>query len=234
MPEIIPAILPASYEDIREKLSRIQGAARAVQIDLVDGVLIPNKTWPYSELTTSNLQPTTANTELPFEDEFEFEMDLMVEHAEDTAEFWRQAGAKRIVIHIESPDAREALMAMQFEREEHKKPEGVQVGIALPSTASPDILREYENLYDYVQVMGIERIGFQGQPFDDRATGLVRALRQHFPNLVLQVDGGVGEANIRMLAEAGASRLVVGSEIWKSEDPKAEIGKLNGLANSVI
>lgn len=107
----------------------------------------------------------------------------------------------------------------------------VQIGVAVPCTASPDLLREYENLYDYVQVMGIEKVGFQGQPFDARAIELVRHVHEQYPELAIQVDGGVSEDTIPDLIRAGATRLVVGSAIWKSEDPAAEIEKLKGIAD---
>lgn len=228
MTKIIPAVLPGTLEELHKQLSTIRGAAHSVQIDLVDGVLAPSKTWPYD---TGDWKER-----LPFADEFEFEMDLMVEKAEDAAEFWRQAGAKRIVIHIESPDAREALLAAA-EREEADRHlvsiRSTEIGIALPCSASPEVLQEYAGLYDYVQVMGIERIGFQGQPFDARAIELVRALRRQFPELPIQVDGGVGESNVGELAAAGANRLVVGSAIWESDDPTAEIKKLKSIVYSL-
>jgi ribulose-phosphate 3-epimerase len=228
MIEIIPAILTESGDTLNDRLALIRGAVSAVQIDVVDGIFAPNKTWPYE----NNSQLTTDNLQLSFANEFEFELDLMVHGAEDAAERWRKAGAKRLVIHIDSPDAREALMAMRFEREERAAPEGVSIGIALPSSGNAQMLGEFENLFDYVQVMGIEKIGFQGQPFDHRAVELVQSLREHYPRLPIQVDGGVSAATIPMLVSAGATRLIVGSQIWKSSDPKAEIAKLQAIGGA--
>ncbi len=223
MIEIIPAILPKTFEELEGQLSQIRGVVRSVQIDIVDGIFVPNKTWPYG---------SGDNLALPFAGEFDFEMDLMVAEPEDTAEKWRQASAKRIIIHADAHGAREALLALRFEREEHKKPEGIKVGIALPCSATPDVLSEFENLYDFVQVMGIEKVGFQGQPFDPRAVELLHQLDEQFPGLALQVDGAVSEEHIPELVRAGATRLVAGSAIWKSNDPKEEFRRLQSTVNS--
>ena len=82
--------------------------------------------------------------------------------------------------------------------------------------------------------MGIEKVGFQGQPFDPHAITLVQQVREKYPKLPIQVDGGVSEETIPELVVAGVTRLVVGSKIWQSNDPVAEIIKLKNLANSVI
>ncbi|HEY5383271.1 MAG TPA: ribulose-phosphate 3-epimerase, partial [Candidatus Paceibacterota bacterium] len=89
----------------------------------------------------------------------------------------------------------------------------------------------FEAQFDYVQVMGIAKVGFQGEPFDKRALYLVERLRQRYPELPLQVDGAVTLENIALLVKAGANRLVVGHDIWDSSDPLEEIKKLKAEAN---
>ncbi|HEU0080414.1 MAG TPA: hypothetical protein VFQ72_00095 [Candidatus Paceibacterota bacterium] len=70
----------------------------------------------------------------------------------------------------------------------------------------------------FVQVMGIQNIGYQGQDFDPRAVELVRALRAAYPDMPIAVDGGVDVDNGRELVNAGATRLVVGSALFESVD----------------
>jgi len=81
-----------------------------------------------------------------------------------------------------------------------------------------------------VQCMGIKKIGFQGQSFDESVIERVRLLRASFPQLMISVDGGVNESNIVALAEAGADHLVVGSAIWSSETPTDALARLQELA----
>ena len=71
---------------------------------------------------------------------------------------------------------------------------------------------------DYVQCMGIDEVGSQGIPFDTKTIDKVRELRQKYPDLEIQVDGGINTENAKLLKEAGADRIIVGSAIWKSQN----------------
>ena len=54
----------------------------------------------------------------------------------------------------------------------------------------------------------------------------VRALRKRYPELNIEVDGGLGEGTIDQAAEAGANVIVAGSAVFGAEDPAAVIRTL--------
>ena len=54
----------------------------------------------------------------------------------------------------------------------------------------------------------------------------VRALRESFPALNIEVDGGLSPATIDEAAAAGANMIVAGSAVFKAENPKAVIDAL--------
>ncbi len=222
MIEIIPAILPATFDDLVAHLLRVRGTTRMVQIDMVDGSFAPNRTWPYGEYESFE---SIAHEEegMPFWEEFDFEFDVMAQHPEKDVENVVHAGAARVVIHATSVGATKALELLQVSRGGEL---GVKVGIALQLTDTPETLTAFDGLYDFVQVMGIAKVGFQGQAFDDRAFSLVAALRAAYPQLPIQVDGGVREENAARLVRAGATRLVVGSAIFATDDPKGALEAL--------
>jgi len=226
--EIVPAVLESSLEDISSRLESVRGAARAVQIDVVDGVYAPNRTWPYGSASQQAEFARIAAQEegLPQWQDFDFEIDLMASHPEKTVLEWVEAGASRVIIHIHSEGALEAVQKLQERRGGEL---GVAVGIALMCTDSVETLVPFEGLYDFVQVMGIEKVGFQGQSFDPRALDLLRALRKAYPELQLQIDGGVGRDHLRECAEAGATRIAQGSTIFSSEDPVRTIRDLRAI-----
>ena len=61
--------------------------------------------------------------------------------------------------------------------------------------------------------------GYSGQPFMQESIPRVRRLRELLPDDVyIQVDGGVGQDNVRELREAGASLLVAGTSVFGQED----------------
>jgi pentose-5-phosphate-3-epimerase len=211
MIEIIPAILPKSFAELEETLGRLKGVAPLVQIDLVGSTIL------------------AGEEALPLWEEFDFEFDLMVEDSRAAVESLVALGASRVVVHAGRPQAHEALQALQEFRDGDFP---VALGLALQAHDEPQVLEGFTGLYDYVQVMGIDHEGSQGQPPDPhhKDIGLVRALRAARPELIIQVDGAVG-GRVQEFAAAGANRLVVGSAIVRAEDPRAEYKRLYNLVN---
>ncbi len=218
MIEIIPAVLPHSFADLEEHLAKVQGVAKKVQIDIVDGVFAPGKTWPYRDRSTFD---TIVEQEhgLPFWESLDFEFDLMVEAPCEELMNVVHTGASRVVVHAGSHGAAAALQ-MLVDLREDTGAFSVQAGVALAAHAQPDELEPFEAQFDFVQVMGIEHEGRQGEPFDpdDKALFLLQRLRRRYPALPIQVDGGVTLDNAPQLVAAGATQLVVGSAIFGAGD----------------
>ncbi len=230
MAEIIPAILPSSLPDLRDHLGRIRGAARLVQIDFVDGIFAKNRTWPYTEGGRKEFDAIVAEEEgFPYWEDFDFQFDLMVARPADEVRALIAAGASSIIIHALSAGALEGLRELQMLRDGDYP---VSAGIALSATAVPADLTPFVGLYDFVQVMGIDREGFQGEPFDEKALALVAALCATYPEVPIQVDGAVTPENAGALMRAGAAALVVGHAIFRADDPKKEYRALYTSINA--
>lgn len=240
MVEIIPAILPENIDDLREKLSLISGIAPLTQIDICDGKFTPTKTWPYKKGVDETFLKIVGQEEgFPFWDSVDFEADFMVKHPENIIDSWISAGAKRIIIHIEStPDTLSLIRKIRLEyQHKNESSYGVEIGVALNiDTSNEEIydilntLKEEDNMpIDFVQFMGIENIGYQGEPFDERVFEKIRDLRERFPETIISVDGGVSLENATELIEAGANRLVSGSAIFESGDIAGTIEIFQGL-----
>ena len=65
--------------------------------------------------------------------------------------------------------------------------------------------------------------GFGGQKFMASELPKVKALREKYPNLNIEVDGGLGEGTIDQAAEAGANVIVAGSAVFGAKDPAGVI-----------
>lgn len=214
--EIIPAIMPESLQDLNEKYAQVKDFAPIVQIDVMDGNFVQSVSWPYTNKTQS-----LALGNLPKID-FDFEVDLMVSNPENFIESWIKAGAKRIIIHIES--------VKRIENVFLKIPSDIEVGIALNTTTENEKIYPLIEKIDFVQFMGIEKIGFQGQSFDERVIGKIADLREKFPRVIISVDGGVNLETAVKLKEAGANRLVSGSAIFESNNIKDTIKQLSNVS----
>lgn len=229
MVEIIPAILPTDLEDLRDKMAQVSGLTPLVQIDICDGKFVPNKTWPYVKGGMDEFARITAEDEgFPFWNSLDFEIDLMVKKPEEVVDSWVRAGAKRLVLHIES--AKNILDTIEKLRAEYgtakEETFGLEIGVALniqtPNEEVYEILdlldEEGNSIIDFVQFMGIDHVGFQGQEFDDRVLEKISDLRGEYPNIPISVDGGVSFDNASDLISAGATKLISGSAIFESDD----------------
>ena len=74
--------------------------------------------------------------------------------------------------------------------------------------------------------------GFGGQKFMPSELPKVAALRKKYPELNIEVDGGLGPGTIDQAAEAGANVIVAGSAVFGAEDPGQVIGLLREAVNS--
>ncbi len=228
--EIIPAILPHSFKDLQEHVERLQGVAPRVQVDLVDGSYARGKTWPYRDHATFE-KLVSEEHGLPHWERVDYQFDLMV--ADPAAQIldFIAAGATSVVLHARSETALQALQQI-VDRRDQMGTFAVQAGVALGDKQQPDALEPFESQFDFVQVMGIDHEGKQGEAFDQHALYLVERVRARYPLVPIQVDGGVSPENALALVAAGATRLIVGSAIFKEEDPAAAYKELYNMVNA--
>ena len=240
MVEIIPAILPKDLDDLRDKMAQVSGLAPLVQIDICDGKFVPSKTWPYVKGGMDEFARIVAEDEgFPFWDSLDIEIDMMIRHPEEAVDEWVKAGAKRLVLHIESaPNILEIIEKLRNDYGTASNESfGLEIGVALNISTPNEELFEIldmidedgNSIIDFVQFMGIDRVGFQAQEFDDKVLEKIGDLRNAYPNIPISVDGGVSFDNAADLISAGATRLISGSTIFESGDIAEAI---HNMANS--
>ena len=214
MIEIIPAIMPKSIEDLEAQVRRVERLVDTVQIDVMDGVFVPSVDWPYLSGESEEVFNDMVEGDFLFKHigNVQFEIDLMVANPFLHAPDWALAGAHRIIFHIESFEDNGAIF------DELPKDGLKEIGLALNVDTDNEAVEQYIHQIDFVQCMGIAKIGYQGQTFDERVIDKLKDFRRRFPELVLSVDGGVSIETASKLVKAGANRLVSGSAIWESGD----------------
>ncbi len=229
MVEIIPAILPQSFDEIVEKVARVKGLVNLVQVDICDGRFVPSVTWPYKADPGEFERITKEEDGMPAWQEVNYEFDLMVDEPEKSVEGWVAAGATRIILHAEAKgDIGKAIEILKGR---------VEVGLALnietPINAIGDPKFSVgEGSLQFIQLMGIDRVGFQGQEFDARVIEKIVEVKKLHPNYPVSIDGGVSLENAKQLVDAGADRLVVGLAIFNSSDVGDTIKALECLSQT--
>ncbi len=207
--EIIPAILPEDFDEISQKVEKIRGHVKTIQIDVCDGRFVTTTTWPYAADRGDFDRLLHEDEGLPAWQQVDYELDLMVNNAEKVVDSWILVGVSRIILHAEAKIDIDKCIEIMKGR--------VEIGLAFNIDTPIDLISKYRENIDFVQCMGIDEIGIQGQPFDERVVGKVRAIRNAHHGLPIAVDGGVSLESAPLLIAAGADRLVVGSALFKSE-----------------
>ena len=209
--EIIPAILPKKFSEIEEKIELIKGISNIVQIDICDGKFVPTITWPYWK-TDENFEAIIREERgMPEWESINYEFDLMIDNPNaDDARKWLSAGAEKIILHMESSKDLNPVIDVLHGL--------VEIGIAIGNQTPIEDLKKYIDKIQYIQVMGIRKAGFQGQKFENGALDKVKEIKNAFPNIKIQVDGGVNIDTAIILKDVGVDRVVVGSALFNSEN----------------
>jgi ribulose-phosphate 3-epimerase len=221
MIEVIPAILPQNFSELDEKMTLMKGAVPLVQIDVCDGKFVPSQSWPYKKHDENFEAILHEERGMPCWEDLEFEMDLMIKEPEREVLQWIAVGASRIIIHIESTE--------NIQKCIDELRDLVEIGLAINVETPIEKLAPFIDQVQFVQCMGIAKIGFQGQPFDERVLGKISELRNSYPELIISVDGGVNLETAPRLVAAGATRLVSGSAIFESDNFVETIEKMESL-----
>lgn len=224
--QIIPAILPKNFKEIEQGVELLNGISEVVQIDICDGKFVPSITWPYwkSEIKPEENFEAIIKEErgMPGWETINYEFDLMIENpSEDDARKWLSTGAERIVLHLESSKDLNPVIDVLSGL--------VEIGIAINNTAYVNDLKKYADKIQFVQVMGIRKAGFQRQNFELGTIDKVKEVKDSFPDLKVQVDGGVNLENTVLLKEAGVDAVVAGSALFDSEDIAMEIEEFRSI-----
>jgi ribulose-phosphate 3-epimerase len=219
MIEIIPGIMPQTVGDIRNQVAAVLGKTHLVQVDMVDGIFAPKQTWPYNGEDTNFIEALEQEKEgMPYWEEMNYELDLMVKNAHDHLDYFFKFGPARIVLHAEA-EGNEEDFANFVEAIDPYVRDTIEIGVAFNVDSDIEAYRHILKEVDFVQCMGIANIGKQGQDFDERVYSQVEKIAKTFPGLPIAVDGGVSLDNAANLIAVGATRLVVGSALWKSDSP---------------
>lgn len=212
---IVPAIIPSSLAAAIEATKQFC-FSHEIHVDVVDGKFVEATSWPY--------EPAGEVIALkPHSDAYTLEVDLMVEKPFKAARAWEEAGADMLVFHTESID-----LASFKDFIEHSE---ITVGISFHGETGIEAVLPYVEIADYVQIMGINKIGAQGQPFSEETFSKIERIKKEFPGKMISVDGSVNDKTIARLAKAGVDRLIVGSAIIGADHPAAAYKHLQSLVN---
>ncbi len=194
-----PAVIASGRDEMIGKVNAVKKEVSRIHIDIMDGIFVKQESnwFPFS-------LPSFKG---------EYEAHLMVS---DPASWLKRKEAEHfdiLVIHAEI-GSHDLLQSVVDAIKKKKKEVFLALNPETPWENYLDLLHKING----VQVMCVHP-GQYSATFILRMLEKVRSLRQHFPSLFIQVDGGMNEKNILLAKKAGANGFIVGGRIFKTQDP---------------
>ena len=206
MPKISISILNADYGHVQDYVDKVSNAD-IIQFDVMDGHFVGN-------LSMGPAMVESIKTNL------EKEVHMMVTDPSKFVSAMAKAGAKRYIFHVEVKEDKNKVINLI-------RKEGMQVGIAISMKTPIKKIIPFLKKVDMIIIMPITP-GFGGQEFDPKVIDKIKAVRK-VSDIHIQVDGGLNYENSKLVVEAGADDLLLGSFLINQKDPRKMVELLKKL-----
>ncbi len=205
---ISPSILSADFARLDQECKSLQECgADWIHCDVMDGNFVPNLTFGMPVIASIR-----RYTELPLD------VHLMIDKPERYVEQFARAGADIITFHVEA--TQNVSQTLRLIRSMGKK-----AGLSVKPNTPIGTLTAYRGLFDMVLIMSVEP-GFGGQTFIPESTEKILRAKQLFPDVTVEVDGGINIETSRQVIDAGVDVIVAGSAIMNAPDRKVAIDRI--------
>lgn len=203
------SILNIEKEDRFEKIKDfMQVDSNWIHFDVMDGEFVENKTFAYEVVGEVNKYCS-----------FFKDVHLMTYNPNQYLEEYKKAGADQITFHYESVEKGEILPLISEIKEI-----GLKVGISIKPSTDASEIKEYLPYLDLVLVMSVEP-GKGGQSFMMNSLDKIKWLYENRKDnhYLISVDGGVNNETSKLIKQAGADIIVVGTYLTKEKIEKEKV-----------
>ncbi|HEY0175453.1 MAG TPA: ribulose-phosphate 3-epimerase [Pedobacter sp.] len=217
---IAPSVLSAYFANLQRDVEMINSSeADWFHVDVMDGVFVPNISFGFPVM-----EAIKKHAKKPLD------VHLMIVNPDQYIERFAAAGADSITVHYEAcTHLSRTIQAIHAA--------GIKAAVALNPHTPVELLTDILSELDMVLIMSVNP-GFGGQTFIQNTLSKISRLRvmahQFNPELLIEVDGGVGLHNTAALSSAGANVLVAGNAIFAAPSPMEMISSMKNLSASAI
>ena len=209
---ISPSLLSADFTKLGEEVAALErGGADWLHFDVMDGRFVPNLS-----IGIPILARLRKVTRLPID------VHLMIVEPDSLIDAFAKAGADTLCVQIEACTHLHRTIS-------HIHQVGCRAGVALNPHTPLDGLKYVIDDLDFVLLMSVNP-GFGGQRYIPSVTRKIAELRAMYPELAIEVDGGIKASTIGEAAQAGANIFVSGTGVFSASDYGAAISELRTLA----
>ncbi len=204
---LAPSILSADFANLERDIKTVTDAgAQYIHVDVMDGHFVPNIT--IGPCVVSSIRKTTDKV---------LDVHLMIQNPNQYAEAFLKAGADIITVHHESD-------LMFAEIVDLVKKYNRKLCVSVNPETDVTELDKYADYVDMFLVMSVYP-GFGGQSFIESSIDKIKYLREKYPHIDIEVDGGIKLDNVSKVVEAGANVIVAGSAVFDAPEPKQAVSQ---------
>lgn len=215
---IAPSVLASDFSRLKEEcesvLSENGGKVEWLHLDVMDGHFVPNMTFGPPVIKSLRSHLKTAY----------FDCHLMISEPAKWVQEFAKAGVNQYTFHIEATSGLEEAEAICNDIKKHNMHVGISLKPKTPLSAIESLCDK--GLVDTILVMTVEP-GFGGQKFMGDMMPKVAEARKKYPNINIEVDGGIGpDETIQAVAKAGANAVVAGTSIFGAKDRASSVNEM--------
>ena len=210
-----PSILNANFGKLEEAIQMLnESKADWIHLDIMDGVFVPNLSFGFPVIKTIRKIATKP-----------LDVHLMIVNPDKYIERYKEVGADWLTVHYEA-------CTHLHRTVQTIKSLGMKAGVSINPHTPVSLLNDIIEDVDLVLNMTVNP-GFGGQSFIPNSYNKIRDLKEMIlkknSKALIQVDGGVDLDNIAILRDAGVDVFVVGSFIFRDDNPIQLIEKLKNV-----